>query len=31
MASTVQDMTKGKEVPLLLKFTIPLLIGNLFQ
>ncbi len=31
MASTVQDMTKGKEVPLLLKFTIPLLVGNLFQ
>ena len=31
MASTVQDMTKGKEVPLLLKFTIPLLTGNLFQ
>ncbi len=31
MANMVQDMTKGKEVPLLLKFTIPLLIGNLFQ
>lgn len=31
MASMVQDMTTGKEVPLLLKFTIPLLIGNLFQ
>ncbi len=31
MANVVQDMTKGKEVPLLLKFTIPLLIGNLFQ
>ncbi len=31
MASAVQDMTKGKEVPLILKFTIPLLVGNLFQ
>ncbi len=31
MANMVQDMTKGKEVPLLLKFAIPLLIGNLFQ
>jgi len=31
MASMVQDMTTGKEVPLLLKFTIPLLVGNLFQ
>ncbi|MBQ9984229.1 MAG: MATE family efflux transporter [Lachnospiraceae bacterium] len=31
MANMVQDMTTGKEVPLLLKFTIPLLIGNLFQ
>ena len=31
MASVVQDMTKGKEVPLLIKFTLPLLIGNLFQ
>lgn len=31
MARAVQDMTKGKEVSLLLKFTIPLLIGNLFQ
>ncbi len=31
MASMVQDMTTGKVVPLLLKFTIPLLIGNLFQ
>ena len=31
MSAMVQDMTKGKEVPLLLKFTIPLLIGNLFQ
>lgn len=31
MASTIQDMTNGKEVPLLLQFTIPLLIGNLFQ
>ena len=31
MSNTVQDMTKGREVPLLLKFTIPLLIGNLFQ
>lgn len=31
MANVVQDMTKGKEVPLLLKFTVPLLIGNLFQ
>lgn len=31
MAGVVQDMTKGKEVPLLLKYTIPFLIGNLFQ
>lgn len=31
MASVVQDMTEGKEVPLLLKFTFPLLVGNLFQ
>ena len=31
MTNMVQDMTTGKEVPLLLKFTIPLLIGNLFQ
>lgn len=31
MASMVQDMTEGKEVPLLLKFTFPLLVGNLFQ
>ena len=31
MANMLQDMTKGKEVPLLLKFTILLLIGNLFQ
>ena len=31
MAGVVQDMTKGKEAPLLIKFTVPLLIGNLFQ
>ncbi len=31
MASMVQDMTEGKEMPLLLKFTFPLLVGNLFQ
>lgn len=31
MMNMVQDMTMGKEVPLLIKFTIPLLIGNLFQ
>lgn len=31
MADVVQDMTKGKEIPLLIKFTVPLLIGNLFQ
>lgn len=27
----VQDMTQGKEMSLLLKFTIPMLIGNIFQ
>ena len=25
------DMTKGNEISLLLKFTLPLLIGNIFQ
>lgn len=31
MAAYVQDMTNGSEVRHILKFTIPLLIGNLFQ
>lgn len=26
-----QDMTKGKITPLLIKFTLPLILGNLFQ
>ena len=25
------DMTKGKIMPILLRFTIPLMIGNMFQ
>ena len=25
------DMTKGRPLPVLLRFTIPLLLGNLFQ
>ena len=25
------DMTKGKILPVILKFTIPLIIGNIFQ
>lgn len=29
--TTIQDMTKGNPVSLLLKFTIPLLLGNVFQ
>ncbi len=31
MASLVKDMTHGKEMPLLLRFMIPMLMGNLFQ
>jgi len=32
MAGTyIQDMTEGKEVTLLVKFSIPMLIGNIFQ
>ena len=27
----VTDMTKGNEIALLIKFTIPMLLGNLFQ
>ncbi|HKM22855.1 MAG TPA: MATE family efflux transporter [Lachnospiraceae bacterium] len=27
----VQDMTEGKELPLLVKFSIPMIIGNIFQ
>ena len=27
----VQDMTKGKELSLILKFTLPMLLGNVFQ
>ena len=27
----VTDMTKGNEISLLIKFTIPMLLGNLFQ
>ena len=27
----VQDMTKGNEISLLVKFSIPMLIGNIFQ
>ena len=26
-----QDMTKGKIMPMLIRFTIPLVLGNLFQ
>ena len=26
-----QDMTKGKIMPMLIRFTIPLILGNLFQ
>lgn len=29
--SNVYDMTKGRELPLLLKFSIPMLFGNIFQ
>lgn len=29
--SNVYDMTKGKELPLLLKFSLPMLFGNIFQ
>ena len=25
------DMTKGKPLPVLLRFTLPLLLGNVFQ
>ena len=25
------DMTKGRPLPVILKFTIPLIIGNVFQ
>ena len=25
------DMTKGKPLPVILQFTIPLVIGNIFQ
>ncbi len=31
MSALVKDMTKGKELPLLVKFMIPMLLGNLFQ
>ena len=31
MASLVKDMTKGKETPLLIRFMLPMLLGNLFQ
>lgn len=31
MASLVKDMTKGKETPLLVRFMLPMLLGNLFQ
>ena len=31
MAALVKDMTHGKETPLLLKFMLPMLLGNLFQ
>ena len=27
----VQDMTSGNETSLLLKFSLPMLIGNIFQ
>ena len=27
----VTDMTKGNEIALLIKFTVPMLLGNLFQ
>ena len=27
----VTDMTKGNEITLLIKFTVPMLLGNLFQ
>ena len=27
----IQDMTKGKIMPMLIRFTIPLVLGNLFQ
>lgn len=30
-SSYVQDMTEGNEVSLLLKFSLPMLIGNIFQ
>lgn len=29
--SNVYDMTKGKELPLLVKFSLPMLFGNIFQ
>ena len=29
--ATVYDMTKGKELPLLIKFSLPMLLGNIFQ
>ena len=31
MATLVKDMTHGKETPLLLRFMLPMLLGNLFQ
>ena len=31
MAKLVQNMTEGKVTPLLLKFMVPMLLGNLFQ
>lgn len=29
--AVIKDMTKGKETPLLLKFMLPMLLGNVFQ
>lgn len=31
MATLVKDMTHGRETPLLLRFMLPMLLGNLFQ
>lgn len=31
MATLVKDMTYGRETPLLLRFMLPMLLGNLFQ